>query len=317
MNVMQGSWTGSEPIPRIIATRLGVVEFAISGEGPAILLLHGAMGGYDQSLLLGRAAVGTSEFRLIAVSRPGYLGTPLGAGESPEQQADLCAALLDALEIPQAAAIAISGGGQCALQFALRYPDRCWAIVMISACSSRINVRLPFRFHLMKWMAHIPWLVEAMRKKAAASPAAAAQRTIADAALRARTLDDPEAGPLLRESQMIPMDRMALRMPGTENDIRQSRLPFDYPLEQVRVPALLVHGTADQAVPFARAVSLESRAPNAEMLTIEGGEHVSLFTHLHEIRMLVGQFLSLHAPSMRGDPVPLITSSSCRMWKNE
>ena len=42
------------PTPTIIKTRRGPVEYAEYGEGPAVLALHGAMGGYDQSLLLAR-----------------------------------------------------------------------------------------------------------------------------------------------------------------------------------------------------------------------------------------------------------------------
>jgi pimeloyl-ACP methyl ester carboxylesterase len=252
------------------------------------------MGGYDQSLLLGRAALGDSGLQFIALSRPGYLGTPLVRGKTPEQQADLCAALLDALNVSDATVVTISGGGQCALQFALRHPERCPSLIMISACSAQIDARLPLRFHLMKWMACVPALVAAMRRKVAANPAEAARRTIADPDLRARTLRDPEAGPLMLALQLSTMDRMAERIPGTENDIRQSRMPFNYPLERISAPLLVVHGTADQAVPFAQAKALAYRLPEAETLFIEGGEHVSLFTHLHEIRSRAVQFLFQH-----------------------
>ncbi len=87
------------------------------------------------------------------------------------------------------------------------------------------------------------------------------------------------------------MGRMAQRLPGTQNDIVQSRQAFSYPLERIPVPVLVVHGIADQAVPFAQAKGLADRVPGAELLTIEGGEHVSLFTHLHEIRTRIRQFL--------------------------
>lgn len=290
-------WTGSEPLPLMIETRSGNVECAVLGNGPPILLLHGAMGGYDQSFLLGRAALGGSGFKFIAASRPGYLGTPLASGKTPEQQADLCAAVLDALHVAKAPVIAISGGGQCALQFAIRHASRCRALIMISSCSAQMDVRIPFRFHLMKWMARVPGLVATMRKKAAANPAEAARRSIADPELRARTVNDPEAGRLMLELQLSTMDRMAQRIPGTENDILQSRVPFNYPLELIAMPTLVVHGTKDRAVPFAQAKALAARVPSAELLTIEGGEHVSLFTHLKEIRARVAQFLKLHADS--------------------
>jgi pimeloyl-ACP methyl ester carboxylesterase len=279
----------------ILETSLGPVEYAAFGEGPAILALHGAMGGYDQGLLLARAAVGTPDFRFIAISRPGYLGTPLDAGRTPEQQADLCAAVLDALGIPQAAVMAVSGGGQCALQFALRHPQRCWGLVMISACSAPLHVPLPFRFHIIRMLAQFPPFVAAMRRKAAADPDRTASRSIPDPALRARTLSDPDAGRLLMELQLSTMDRMAQRLPGALNDIRQSRLPFAYPIEKIEAPALVVHGTADKLVPCSDSEALASRLPAAELLTVRDGEHVCLFTHLQEVRSRVARFLNRHA----------------------
>src|SRR5262249_36370754 len=70
--------------------------------------------------------------RTIAVSRPGYLRTPLSSGATFEQQADLFAALLDKLKIKRVVVLASSGGGYPGLQFALRHPDRCIALVMLA-----------------------------------------------------------------------------------------------------------------------------------------------------------------------------------------
>ena len=58
---------------------------------------------------------------------------------------------------------------------------------------------------------------------------------------------------------------------------------------------LVVHGTSDSAVPFAKAKALASRVPGAEMLTIEGGEHVSIFTHRAEVRATIDRFLTTRA----------------------
>lgn len=270
--------------PVILRTPRGMVELACQGEGPAVLLLHGAMGGYDQGLILGRAALGCPGYRFIAVSRPGYLGTPAASGLAPELQADLCAAALDELSVASVVVIAISGGGQCALQFAIRYPDRCRALVMLSACSAPIPGAVPFRFHLFRLATRIPWMATAIQRRAAAHPEEAAARSIPDPVLRERTLNNPEVGPLFRALQSSVMDRMAARMPGTHNDIRWSRAPFNYPVESIRVPVLVIHGTEDEAAPFAAAESLASRVAGAELLAIEGGRHVSLFTHNALIR---------------------------------
>jgi pimeloyl-ACP methyl ester carboxylesterase len=290
----QSQEPAADPRPMLVETPRGSVECARSGEGPALLLLHGAMGGYDQGVLLGRAAVGSSGFEFIAISRPGYLATPLALGPSPEQQADLCSAVLDALAIRQAAVIAISGGGQCALQFALRHPNRCRALVMISACSAPLAGRLPFRFHLLKLAARFPEVVKTMRRRTAENPDRAARRSIPDPALRARTLNHAEAGPLLIALQLSVMERMAARLPGTMNDIAQSRSPFAYPLERILAPALVIHGTQDEAVPFAQAESLAARLPKAELVAVQGGKHVSIFTHRDLVQPRIKQFLDLH-----------------------
>jgi pimeloyl-ACP methyl ester carboxylesterase len=277
---------------RLIETRRGPVECAVSGEGPALLALHGAMGGYDQGVLLLRTVVGSAGFRFVSVSRPGYLGTPLASGRTPEEQADLCAEVLDELRIGEAVVIAVSGGGQCALQFGLRHGDRCRGLVMVSACSAPLNARLPIQFQLLKLMARLPALAAAMQKRGARDPDRFVSRSIPDAGLRARTLQDPEAGPLLLALEASTLERLRLRLPGTQNDVAQSRLPFAYPLERIAAPMLVVHGTADRVVPFAQAASLAGRAPGAELLAIENGEHVAIFTHRDEVRSRVTGFLS-------------------------
>jgi hypothetical protein len=46
-------WAG-EPAPTTANTRRGPVQYASCGEGPTVLAFHGAMGGYDQGLILAR-----------------------------------------------------------------------------------------------------------------------------------------------------------------------------------------------------------------------------------------------------------------------
>lgn len=283
--------------PDCVATALGPVECVQSGEGPAVLALHGAMGGYDQSAILARAALGSTAARVIAVSRPGYLGTPLAAGRTPEQQADLCAALLDTLGVRQTAVIAVSGGGQCALQFVLRHPERCWGLILISACTAPLDTPLPWRFHLLTLLARFPGLAARLRRRAAENPEASARRAIPNDELCRRTLRDPIAGSLLTELQLSTMEHLVQRLPGTRNDIAQSRRPFHYPVERIAVPVLLVHGTADVLVPFAASQALAARLPNAELLALEGAPHVALFTHLREIQSRVTEFHQVHHPA--------------------
>jgi hypothetical protein len=50
-------------------------------------------------------------YRALTCSRPGYLNTPLASGRGLAEQADLFAALLDALAIERVSVVTVSAGG--------------------------------------------------------------------------------------------------------------------------------------------------------------------------------------------------------------
>ena len=115
---------------RIASTPCGPIEYAVAGAGPPVLVVHGAGGGFDQGLDLGAPLVERG-FRVIAMSRFGYLQTPLPQDASPMAQADAHACLLDALDIKHAAVFGSSAGAPSSLQFALRYPERITTLVLL------------------------------------------------------------------------------------------------------------------------------------------------------------------------------------------
>jgi pimeloyl-ACP methyl ester carboxylesterase len=287
----------ADPAPTLVDTPRGPVElFLGAGTGPAVLALHGAMGGWDQSLLLAETLADPA-YRIIAMSRPGYLGTPLAAGRTPEEQADLYAMLLDALGVPEVAVMAVSGGGPSAIHFALRHPHRCWGLVLVSTVATTTDNRLPLAFHVLRLAARWPWLMRRMRPRGGGDVARAAAASIPDPEMRARTLADPEAGPLLRRLLSSTSEDMARRMAGTLNDVDITRTR-DYPLEEIRVPTLVVHGTDDRIVPFRRhGEALATRIRGAELALAEGGDHVSIFTHHGLLKPQVVRFLQAHAPA--------------------
>jgi pimeloyl-ACP methyl ester carboxylesterase len=116
---------------RMAQTACGPIEYASAGEGPPLLIVHGAGGGFDQ-LLPFAAALVRAGYRVVTMSRFGYLRTPLPADASPAAQADAHACLLDALRIERVVGIiGVSAGGPSSLQFALRHPDRTGRLVLL------------------------------------------------------------------------------------------------------------------------------------------------------------------------------------------
>jgi pimeloyl-ACP methyl ester carboxylesterase len=118
--------TGSQ----VVHTRCGPIEYASLGAGTPVLIVHGAGGGFDQGMELAVELVAAG-LRVIAMSRFGYLRTPLPADGSAAAQADAHACLLDALGIRRAAVVGASAGAPSSLQFALRHPERCAALVLV------------------------------------------------------------------------------------------------------------------------------------------------------------------------------------------
>lgn len=115
----------------VIVTPFGDVEYAEGGEGPDVLVIHGAGGGWDQGELVVEAVLG-GDFHWIAPSRFGYLRSTFKPGATPDDQAGAYACLLDSLGLKKVAVVAISAGGASALTFALLYPERVSSLTLLS-----------------------------------------------------------------------------------------------------------------------------------------------------------------------------------------
>lgn len=112
----------------VFQSRFGAMEYAVAGRGPPALAIHGTGGGFDQGLAIGRRLAATGRL-IIAPSRFGYLRSDNPPDPSPANQADAFVDLLDKLEIEKASAIGVSAGALSALEFAIRHPSRCNALV--------------------------------------------------------------------------------------------------------------------------------------------------------------------------------------------
>jgi 2-hydroxy-6-oxonona-2,4-dienedioate hydrolase len=115
---------------QVIETSFGTVEYAVMGDGDPVLVVHGAGGGFDQGLDMA-AALATRGYRLIVPSRFGYLRSTLPDELTVAMQADAYAELLDRIGARQVFVVGISAGAWSSLQFAIRHPQRCRALVLM------------------------------------------------------------------------------------------------------------------------------------------------------------------------------------------
>lgn len=115
----------------MISTPCGVIEYQEAGSGVPLLAVHGSGGGYDQGMAFA-APLTHRGIRVIAMSRFGYLRTPMPDDASAEAQADAHVCLLDALGIGSAAVLGGSAGAPSALQMAIRHPTRVSALILLA-----------------------------------------------------------------------------------------------------------------------------------------------------------------------------------------
>jgi pimeloyl-ACP methyl ester carboxylesterase len=265
----------------IAETSAGNVEFLQEGDGPAVLVFHGAPGGYDQAMLFG-SSLAEQGYQIIAPSRPGYLRTPLTSGLTPEKQADAMAALLDSLGIDNAAVLGVSAGAPAAIEFCLRYPKRAWALVLISAVTKKTPPAPPPFPQLLN--EHLTGDIGSwfLVHTAAADPSKAlgwcfdlAQS--GDASSRGKWIQSV----LGNSAQLSWFQDLAgtaapigPRESGLKNDLLQLKALPDFPLDKLTLPALLIHGTDDSFISLAEIEAVKKRIPNAELLTIPGTGHI-------------------------------------------
>lgn len=263
--------TGSE----VITTALGPVEYSKTGEGPALLSIHGSPGGYDHGVGLPQI-IDIREFTVIAPSRPGYLRTPLSSGANPEEQADLHAALLDELHIEQAIVLAASGGGPSALQFALRHPDRCRGLVLLCVVSQRYVEKEVFQ--TLSPIARMG--KQAINNLALFDPFIYLLQSLA-------SLQNSPVPDVLSS-----LSQASLRKEGYRNDMHQFAAMMPYPLKDISVPTFIAQGTADTDVPFEHAQLLADSISGARLVPVPGGDHLFFITHQKEFLPALQDFLS-------------------------
>jgi 2-hydroxy-6-oxonona-2,4-dienedioate hydrolase len=285
MQLGRESLTGSH----LAAIPFGDVEYADQGNGPPILLIHGAGGGYDQGLLIGRTFIGEG-YRFIAPSRFGYLRSSIPPDGSPAAQADAYAALLDTIGVERVAVVAFSDGGPSALQFAIRHPDRTVALVMMSAKSRTPPPASPLQEAVFERIFRSDYLYWAVSE--AARPFLLAMLGVPAEVQQGATAD----GQRLITATIDGMNPISLRRNGIYHDrATLSVLPDDiFNLERITAPTLVVHAKDDRLQEYGQGHHTATRVPGAHLVSYERGGHL-LSLQIDDVRERVAAFIAQQA----------------------
>ncbi len=125
------------------------IRYHQSGRGPHILLLHGI----GANLFCWRWLVPAlnQRFTITAIDLPGFgrSSKPTSAGYGLDEQTERLVKILDALKISQTYMVGSSMGGNIALWFALKNPERVKGLALIAPAASA---------HLIPPLEKIAWL---------------------------------------------------------------------------------------------------------------------------------------------------------------
>lgn len=254
---------------KILQTACGPVEYTEFGEGPPILIVHGAGGGYDQGQYLGKLIGG--EYHWIAPSRFGFLGSPVPPGANSLLQADAYAALLDSLGIDRVGVIGVSMGGPSSLLFARQYPRRTTSLVMISAASHAIPPRPGILAALFNIFLNniVFWSMVRF------SPGALLVALGVPAEVQKQLAPDEVAELHAFLESIVPM---SARQKGQNLEQHMS----EYDAEQIKAiqaPTLVVHARDDTLVAFEQGEFSSRSIPGAHLVAMEEGGHLAMMLH--------------------------------------
>lgn len=270
---------------KVIETSCGPIQYTELGDGPSVLLVHGAGGGYDQGEYFAKLIGGNC--RWICPSRFGFLETPAPEGANASLQAEAYAALLDALKIDRVSVAGVSMGGPSSLLFALQYPQRTRSLVMISAASHAIKPRPAIQAALFSVFLHdfIFWSLVRFSPKALL----VALGVPADVQKELAPHEVAELHAFLES--IIPM---GARREG--QNLEQHMSEYDAPqINNIQVPTLVLHARDDTLVSFEHGEFTAKSIPDAQFGIMEKGGHLALMLSRNAwAKQKVVDFLNQH-----------------------
>lgn len=220
-----------------------------------------------------------ARYRVLTVSRPGYLRTPLSVGRTPAEQARACSELLDSLGINSVVLIGASAGGPSAISFASLYPNKTLGLLGIFPISQPMLFEEEKPFFYGSDFSF--WMV------ANASDHSFGRKLVSFFVSDQGILERVNSG---RES-LLKAWPPSRRLSGDENDEAQFAHLDLFNGPEITVPTLIIHGTDDSNVPFSQSKELTDRISGSVLHPIVGGTHFMFDTHSEEIIPVIAEFL--------------------------
>jgi pimeloyl-ACP methyl ester carboxylesterase len=255
------------------------LRVARMGTGPPLICLHG----YPDNLQIWSEMAPTlaASYEVFAFDWPGMgYSESWPGGAAPEHQAERLLQLLDDWDLSRVSLLAIDMGGQPALVFAAKYPQRTASLVIMN------SLVIPDE--------HTSWEIALLRKFGwnrfflHRFPRSVFSRAL-------QTFLPPE----VKLSAEVRTDFWnAFRQPQVRRFVSkmcagyQGRLPAlpDF-YEQIQAPTLILWAEQDGHFPPAHAKGLQQKIKHSEVRIVEGGKHWMPLYRSDELGKIIAGFL--------------------------
>ena len=241
------------------------------GDGPAVVLLHSGMA--DRRMWRELVAPLSDSYRVVSPDLRGFGTSPLPPGETAD--ADDVAALLDYLQIREAAVVGSSLGGRVALELATLHPARVLSLALLCP-ATRVIERTRDADDFAGREAR---LLEAGDLEGAVS-------------LNVDTFLGPEASHETR-AQVVRMQRNAMQVQlAAETAVpAPRRREVALILTEIDVPTLVVSGDLDMDHFQTVARLLADEVPRAELVSFPWAAHLPSLERPDAVTSLLLRFL--------------------------
>jgi 3-oxoadipate enol-lactonase len=237
------------------------------GDGPAVVLSHGIL--MDHSMFDQQVAALSGEYRVITWDERGHGGTSAPGPFSYWDSAKDALGLLDHLGVGPAVLGGMSQGGFLSLRAALLAPDRVRGLILID---TQAGLEDPASAESYQQL-HDIWMDQGP---------APVQEIVAAIILGPGDWPDWFAKWAATDREQFSLAFRALM----ERDDITSRLG------EISCPALVIHGTADAAIPMAKAEALrDGLGGRTTLAVIEDGTHASNVSHPDAVNAAMLNFL--------------------------
>ncbi|NLL29205.1 MAG: alpha/beta hydrolase [Bacteroidales bacterium] len=248
----------------------GKITYLDEGEGEVILSVHGIFGGYDQAYENIKSRVDKN--RIIAPSRFGYLNSSIKEDGTPKQQAKAFKELLDTLKIDQIFILGTSAGGTPAIRFALDYPERIKGLILY--CSAMPVDEKPDKYS---------------EYQAPPKPLISNYAMYLISPLMPVIMGMPAS--TVRDIMPVEVRKEGVILDGEIVNPDMERNFEEYPIEELKVPTLIVHAEDDNVASFKKVEAAKHRFPNLTLVTFPDGGHM-MRGHGNEIDKALDNFIN-------------------------